>query len=70
MQFTVASGVYFVSSTFFPAKETYLDEAILPDDTALDAGYDAKSVDDEHSLSMAEKASLQADVKSTVDQDA
>ncbi|THG96210.1 hypothetical protein EW026_g5587 [Hermanssonia centrifuga] len=41
--FTVASGVYYVSSTLFPAKETYLDQAILPDDEVLDSANDSKT---------------------------
>ena len=62
MQFTVASGVYFVASTLFPAKETYVDEAILADevDTTSDSG---KSVDDLEHASVVDKASLEAEVK-------
>ena len=68
MQFTVASGVYFVASTLFPAKETYVDEARLADeaDIAPDSG---KSVDDLEHASVADKASLEAEVK-TLTEDA
>ena len=33
----MASGVYYVASTLFPAKETYMDAAVLPDDAAAEA---------------------------------
>ncbi len=59
----MASGVYYVSSTLFPAKETYLDQAILPDDEVLDSANDSKLSDDPES-SFVEKGSVHADVKS------
>ena len=59
----MASTVYYIASTLSPAHETYLDKAILPDDADLDAAYDAKSDDLEQS-SVAEKASVRAEVKS------
>ena len=66
VQFTVASVVYYLASTLYPAHETYMEEAIIPDDAELDAAYDAKSADDvERSSSVGEKTSLHADVKST-----
>ncbi|KAJ3529036.1 hypothetical protein NM688_g7911 [Phlebia brevispora] len=57
--FFVASAVYFVASAFFPAKETYIDKAILPDDTEID--------DDIERSSVAEKESVDAEIK-TVDE--
>ena len=67
----MSSVVYYIASTLYPAPETCLPEAILPDDAALDAAYHIKDTDDiEQSSSMGEKASLQAEVKSTVDNDA
>lgn len=52
--FTVASTVYFVTSSLFPARETYIPEAILPDD-AEDASQTSDAEDD--------KKSIQAEVK-------
>lgn len=52
--FTVASTVYFVTSSLFPARETYIPEAILPDD-AEDASQTSDAEDD--------KKSVQAEVK-------
>ena len=64
-QFTVASVVYYVTSTLFPAHETYLEEAIIPDDAELDAAYQGKFTDDvERTPSVSEKGSLHADIKS------
>ncbi len=54
----MASVVYYVSSTLFPAKETYLDQAILPEDEVLDM------VNDDPEGSFVEKDSVHADVKS------
>ncbi|PSR98909.1 hypothetical protein PHLCEN_2v4229 [Hermanssonia centrifuga] len=57
--FTVASGVYYVSSTLFPAKETYLDQAVLPDDEVWDL-----AKDEPLEGSFVEKDSVHADAKS------
>ena len=67
-QFFVSSFVYYITSWLFPAKETYMEEAILADDAVLDAAYGLKYSDEENTSSVEDKASVQADVKSVSDQ--
>jgi nucleobase:cation symporter-1, NCS1 family len=57
----VASTVYYITSTLFPAKETYLDAAILPDDASMEA--EGRESEDLENASM-EKDGLKAEVKS------
>lgn len=59
MQFTLASTIYYVCSTLFPAKETYMDAAILPDDAATQP--DERDSDDLEKSSF-EKGDVQADI--------
>ncbi|KAJ3534748.1 hypothetical protein NM688_g7085 [Phlebia brevispora] len=54
--FFVALTVYFLASTLFPAKETYVDKVILPDDAA----------DDDIERSSVVKGSIEAEIK-TID---
>ncbi|KAI0346056.1 cytosine-purine permease [Trametopsis cervina] len=62
--FTVASSVYYVTSTLFPARETYMDEAILPDEFVDGAsGSDAGVSDDMEKASIG-KGSGHAEIKS------
>lgn len=60
-QFSVAASVYYVTSALFPAKETYLDAAILADDAH---GTTSSASDDIEKSSLEEMGDLQADVKS------
>ena len=51
VQFTLASTIYFMLSTLFPAHETMLDHAILdqemlPDDGNISGSDEKKKVDD------------------------
>ncbi|KAI0070432.1 cytosine-purine permease [Panus rudis PR-1116 ss-1] len=58
--FFVASFVYYITSVLFPAKETFLDKAII--DNEDDENYSAH--DNEGKSSLQEKGSIQADVNS------
>ncbi|EKM58456.1 uncharacterized protein PHACADRAFT_182787 [Phanerochaete carnosa HHB-10118-sp] len=61
--FTVASTVYYAASTLFPAEETFIPRAILPDDVA---GYvDEKGSEDLEKTSL-DKAGADTEVKSTL----
>ena len=56
-QFCLASGVFFILSTLFPAKETFLDHAILADDES------AHTTGHEDQSSLGEKGSVEVEVK-------
>ncbi len=65
----MSSAVFYVASLLFPAKETYMDKAILPDDAALDAAYGLNYSDEvENTSEVADKSSVQAEVKSVFTQ--
>lgn len=61
--FTVAATVYYVTSTLFPAKETFVPHAVLPDDISQHAG--ERTSDDLEKASL-DKVGVREEVKSTL----
>ncbi len=55
-----------MTSTLFPAKETYVAEAILADEAGVTL--DHRSANDAEHSSMADKASLEAEVKTLTEE--
>ena len=62
-KFTVASTVYYIASTLFPAKETFIPRAILPDDVIAHA--DERDSEDLEKSSL-DKDGIHAEVKSSL----
>ena len=60
-QFTVASSVYYTASVLFPAKETYINAAVLPDDAIRDV---AEMESEDMEKASVEKAIVQDEIKS------
>ena len=64
-QFTVASSVYYITSTMWPARETFLDAAILPDDVVREWS-DARESEEDLEKTSLDKTAVRAEVKSAL----
>lgn len=64
LQFFVASTVYYIASTLFPAEETFIPKAVLPDDIQAVHAHERYSEDLEKAS--LDKVAVRTEVKGTL----